>query len=161
AAWIALACATAACSSDEPPPPITHIFDEITDSALPGEQPIPLDPTEWACDTICIGAQFGVGGAAAAVDGDGRIDLYLAGPNGGRLLLNRWPVFQPAPLGADGYVHGAAFGDLDGDGDPDLLLATATGLRVFENVNGQLQERTELRRTMSRTSSVTVGDLNN
>ena len=158
AVWAVLGC------GDDTRSPATndHIFEEITEAAFPGDLPVPVDGTEYVCDTVCPGTQTGVGAAAADVDGDGKIDLYLAGPDGGRLLLNRWPAFQPAPLDAAGvYVHGAAFGDLDGDGDPDLLLATAVGLRVYENVGGQFHERTELRHASGRLTGVTVGDLNN
>ncbi len=147
--------------------PPTHLFDDITAAVLPGESLIPADPSDDACGEICLGTTFGVGAAAADVDGDGRADLYLAGPSGGRLYLNRTPPGGPialerAPLDVpDVYVHGAAFGDLDGDGLPELLLACAGGLRVLWNRGGQLADRPELARAMQRCASVTVADFDN
>jgi hypothetical protein len=150
----------AGCSSAPP----THLFDDITEAVLPGESAIPTDPNDYACGDICVGTTFGVGAAAADVDGDGRADVYLAGPSGGRLYLNRTVpggpiVLERAPLDVpDVYVHGAAFGDLDGDGLPELLLACAGGLRILWNQGGQLADRPALARTMQRSTSVTVAD---
>ncbi len=88
--------------------------------------------------------------AAADVDGDGDLDLFV----GGRVVPGRYP--EPADsvlLRKDGarlvpaqrwdklgLVSGATFSDVDGDGVPDLLLACDWGpLRLFRNVGGQLQ----------------------
>lgn len=157
--WCALVL-LAGCSSAPP----THLFDDITEAVLPGESAVATDPDDYACGDICVGTSFGVGAAAADVDGDGRADLYLAGPSGGRLYLNRTApggpiVLERAALDVpDVYVHGAAFGDLDGDGLPELLLACAGGLRVLWNQGGQLADRPTLARSMQRSSSVTVAD---
>src|SRR4051812_50185297 len=77
----------AACA---PAPPPTHLFDEITPSVLPDESVIPLDQTDHPCGTaVCVGPSFGVGAAAGDVEGDGRPALYLAGPEGRGLFINR------------------------------------------------------------------------
>jgi hypothetical protein len=162
-----VSCALVLCVGCTSAPPPTHLFDDITDVVLPGDAPVPLDPTDDACGLICVGATFGVGAAAADVDGDGRVDLYLAGPSGGRLLLNRTapggPItLEPAALSVpDVYVHGAAFGDLDGDGLPELVLATAGGLRILWNSGGALADDPTLARTTQRAPSVTIADFDN
>jgi hypothetical protein len=159
-----LGCAFLACVAGCSGGPPTHLFDDITEQVLPGEAPVPTDPTDYACGIECVGTTFGVGAAAGDVDGDGRVDLYLAGPSGGRLFLNRTApggaiVLAQASLDVpDVYVHGAAFGDLDGDGLPELALATANGLRILWNQSGQLADVPSLARTTQRASSVTVAD---
>jgi hypothetical protein len=151
------------------------IFEEITATALPDEAVVSPDPTEGACmagDPSCPGnsPSFGVGAAAADVDGDGRIDIFLAGPNGGRLYLNQTDpagtiTFSSAiPLGLMGvYVYGAAFGDLDRDGDPDLVLATADGIRILANdgsgVFTDVTAASGVPSGLMRSPSVAVGDI--
>jgi hypothetical protein len=88
--------------------------------------------------------------AAADVDGDGDLDIFL----GGRVVPGRYP--EPADsvlLRKDGarlvpaqrfeklgLVSGAVFSDLDGDGAPDLVLACDWGpLRMFRNRGGRLE----------------------
>ena len=93
--------------------------------------------------------------AAADVDGDGRLELFV----GGRVAPGRWPaatdslllgegpdgwsvVEQPALAGL-GPVTAARFADLDDDGDPDLVLATEWGpLRWLRNDEGSLVDAT-------------------
>jgi enediyne biosynthesis protein E4 len=94
--------------------------------------------------------------AAADVDGDGTLDLFV----GGRVMPGRYPEpapsalffwregrFVPDPVNAGalaglGMSTAATFSDLDGDGDPDLVVACEWGsLRFFGNDRGRLVER--------------------
>jgi len=91
--------------------------------------------------------------AAADVDGDGKLDLFV----GGRVIPGRWP--EPASsrlfrhdgkqlqldaanshlLEKVGCVAGAVWSDLDGDGFPELILACEWGpVRIFRNDHGHL-----------------------
>lgn len=164
----------AACGED--PAPTGPLFVDITAStgldtgvvlADPGDRPC-AEPTPYVCTVR--GASFGVGGAAADIDGDGRVDLYLAGPDGGRLWSNRTAPDGPIALteagglpGSSEYVHGAAFGDLDGDGDADLVLATAAAVRLLVNDGqGVFADRTDalaITRAIQRSPSVSLGDI--
>lgn len=68
---------------------------------------------------------FAFGGAADDVDGDGDLDLYVAGLGPNRLYLNDGRgVFEEVPdaggATAPGWTSTAVFFDADGDGDPDL-----------------------------------------
>jgi len=91
--------------------------------------------------------------AAADVDGDGSIDLFI----GGAAMARRFGA-QETPsylLVNDGHAHfkqtllfakkgiptSAAFADLDGDGKMDLVVAGEwMNIKVFTNHNGLLQE---------------------
>lgn len=175
--WLAAAgCAIAiGCGSGGDDDPAELLFEDITASALPNEMDaIEQDPTDWVCGELCYGSIFGVGAAAADINGDGRVDLYLAGPGGGRLYANTGAPgaigfeLQSTPAGLeDTYVHGAAFGDLDRDGDPDLVVATPTGARILRLVDGSAFEfedvsaRAGARDDLTRTVSITIGDINN
>lgn len=96
--------------------------------------------------------------AAADVNGDGALDLFVGGralpgayPQGSpnRLFLGKGDSFEPDPkhneaLAAAGLANGATFTDVNNDGWPDLALACEWGpLRIFLNEKGLLVERTE------------------
>jgi hypothetical protein len=84
---------------------------------------------------------FAPGAAAADVDGDGDLDLYVAslGPDGrGALYRNEGGRFvEASDTGIDGRTAvGSYFGDYDGDGDPDLYLTCAGPNRLYRNEGG-------------------------
>jgi hypothetical protein len=116
--------------------------------------------------------------AAADVDRDGDLDLFLGGrtlpgryplPAGSHLWLNDGGVFRDvtaehaAELSATGRVVAAVWSDADNDGWPDLLLTTEWGpVRLFQNRAGRLVERTEaagLARRLGWWTGIAAGDL--
>jgi hypothetical protein len=116
--------------------------------------------------------------AAADVDGDGNLDLFV----GGRNIRDRYPLpatsrlfrydagafyedeKNNAQLERIGLVSGAVFSDIDGDGDPDLILALEWGpITVLRNDDGRLTNATSELGLADRTgwwNGVTTGDLN-
>jgi enediyne biosynthesis protein E4 len=115
--------------------------------------------------------------AAADVDGDGDVDLFVGGrmrsgryPEGvgSRLFRNEggsWVEDTAAAkvLANTGMVSSALWTDLDGDGFAELVLAVELGpVRIFRNRGGQLEERTEALGLAGRKglwNSVAAGDL--
>lgn len=92
--------------------------------------------------------------AAADVDGDGLLELFI----GGRAIAGRYPEAATSILFRNeasrfvpkqrfeklSRVSGAVFSDLDADGDPDLALACHyDSVRVFRNDRGTFTEITK------------------
>ncbi|MFM7100293.1 MAG: CRTAC1 family protein, partial [Verrucomicrobiota bacterium] len=108
------------------------------------------DPVRQVSGEAVLGQGFSTGPVAAAdVDGDGTLELFL----GGRVLPGRYPEPAPALLLKTaggrlsplqrwedfGLASGACFSDLDGDGDPDLAVALEWGpVRLLRNDGGRL-----------------------
>jgi len=95
----------------------------------------------------------GAGVALGDVDGDGRVDVFLARTEGCNALyrnLGDWKfrdITKTAGVGAcDRYSTGAAFADIDGDRDLDLVLLSTTGPNaIFVNDgHGVFSERRNL-----------------
>jgi hypothetical protein len=87
---------------------------------------------------------IGAGAAAADVDGDGLVDLFVASVEApGALYRNQGSMRFADVTAASGIdlrrrgSTGAAFADVDGDADPDLLVGTLGGpLCLFRNDGG-------------------------
>jgi len=95
-----------------------------------------------------IGAHPAAGGGVllADLDGDGRLDLFVTGPEGQRLYLNRPGGLEDATArwGITAVTPGlaAVAGDYDNDGKLDLLVLRPTGLALLHNDGSRLSDRT-------------------
>ncbi|MCA0377034.1 MAG: FG-GAP-like repeat-containing protein [Gemmatimonadetes bacterium] len=106
-----------------------------------------------ASEKILLGNRhlgYGAGVALGDVDGDGRVDVFLARTEGCSALYRNtgdWrfeDVTATAHVGAcDRHASGAAFADVDGDGDLDLVLVTTTGPNALfvNDGHGRFTER--------------------
>ncbi|HAB18537.1 MAG TPA: hypothetical protein DCE44_19110 [Verrucomicrobiales bacterium] len=138
------------------------------------------DLTQQRSGEAILGVSFSVGPLAAAdLDGDGELEIFV----GGRAQPGRWP--EPAPsfllnntsgrltvvkrFDGLGRISGACFTDFDGDGDPDLALAGEWGpIRLMRNDAGNLvefdppvslpSEQIPLSRLSGLWNSITSGD---
>lgn len=135
--------------SVEPPPP---------GQAFPHDAP----PVSWfrevtagagldtavhrAYPTDDLGKAAGI--AAADLDGDGALDLAIAGGEGPVRVFRNLGGLRftevTAELGIDPAVRvrAVAFADIDRDGDPDLVTVGADGARLHENAGDRLVDIT-------------------
>jgi enediyne biosynthesis protein E4 len=107
-------------------------------------------------DSVLLGNRIlgqGAGTCLGDVDGDGRVDVFLARTEGSNKLyrnLGDWrfeDITEKAGVGAaDRFSTGCAFADIDGDGDLDLiLLATKGPNAIFLNDgHGRFTEHRDL-----------------
>ena len=85
------------------------------------------------------GARLPLGGAGvslttADIDGDDRLDLFVADPSGTLVLMAREAEFEPAaqhPLSGLEGVRAAAWGDTDNDGELDVYLCRSGANRLL------------------------------
>ncbi len=112
------------------------------------------DPAGGRSGEMLVGTAFAVGPLAAAdVDGDGSLEVFVSG----RSVAGRYPEAAPSLLLRNqggrltpvarwdnlGLVTAACFTDLDGDGRPDLVLAREWATpRFYRNDSGRLTEWT-------------------
>jgi hypothetical protein len=113
----------------------------------------------------------GVIPAAADMDGDGDLDLFVPQPNGGKLYRNdgNWKFTEIADTGDlakfTGHATSAAWVDLYKKGKPDLLVACLGGSnKYFRNLGGgKFQDATAqigLDHRILNSRCVAVGDVN-
>lgn len=144
-------------------------------AALPGA--VSYSPTTGVASNVVPADASSTGAMAAAdYDGDGILDLFVAG----RVQPGRYPLAASSRLfrnsGAGyaldaensaalrdiGLVSPALFSDVTGDGWPDLLLAIEWGeVRVFVNQRGRLvaTDMPGLSGVTSRWNGLATGDL--
>jgi hypothetical protein len=82
--------------------------------------------------------------SAIDLDGDGKLDLCLAGGSKVALLQNVEAAVLPVSLPAMGGCRAAVWADYNGDGKPDLLLATAAGPKLYTNLGGTFRDDSHL-----------------
>ena len=112
----------------------------------------PIHFTDVTAGAGLGGSFYGTGVACGDFDGDGRVDLYLTGVGGNRLLRNEGTDNQGQPrfrdvtgqsgVGGTGteWSTAAAWVDIDNDGDLDLYVGNYVGWtpELDREVNNQL-----------------------
>lgn len=111
---------------------------------------------ECSAEAGISGKRNGISAAMADVDGDGRLDIFIANWGRSTLYLNRSgkgrlrfeEATTAAGLAEEGRSWSALFSDLDGDGRPDLVVARggdgrSDGLKYYRNRgDGTFEDRT-------------------
>jgi hypothetical protein len=89
--------------------------------------------------------------SCADINGDGKVDLCLAGSSRVALLQNGGEslneVSLPPPGAGEekgGGCRAAVWADYNADGKPDLLLATPTGPKLYTNLGGTFRDDSHL-----------------
>jgi hypothetical protein len=166
AAGLLLACAVSIACHDTPPPPWHQEAgyrwrDLEVQPGSPGFTPVSgvrsgLRFQNSVSDSALLGNRVfgqGAGVALGDVDGDGRVDVFLARTEGCSALyrnLGAWKfqdITKTAGVGAcDRFSTGAALADIDGDRDLDLVLLSTKGPNaIFVNDgHGVFSERRNL-----------------
>lgn len=99
---------------------------------LPGVNIMPVSPgIDWTSHTK-IAVASGTAEAIVAVDvnGDDRLDLFVASPRGDTLLLNEAPDKWSECAGLKSASAAGEWADFDGDGRPDLASLSSAGLKI-------------------------------
>jgi hypothetical protein len=84
--------------------------------------------------------------AIASLDfnGDGKLDLCLAGAGKVAVLQNSGETMGEISLPFSGGCRAAVWADYNGDGRPDLFLATSTGPKLFTNLGTGFRDDSHL-----------------
>jgi FG-GAP-like repeat/FG-GAP repeat len=83
--------------------------------------------------------------SAIDIDGDGKLDLCLAGGGRVAVLQNSGEALSEMSLPGSTGSRAAVWADYNGDGRPDLLLATPLGPKLYTNLgNGQFRDDSHL-----------------
>ncbi len=88
--------------------------------------------------------------SALDIDGDGKPDLCLVGASKIALLQNGGEALTELNLPNGSGCRAAVWADYNGDGLPDLLLATATGPKLYTNLQLLVAARTRLQPDLRR-----------
>jgi hypothetical protein len=82
--------------------------------------------------------------SAVDFNGDGKLDLCLAGSGRVALLQNAGDSLNEMSLPGVTGCRSAVWADYNGDGKPDLLLATPTGPKLFTNLGNGFRDDSHL-----------------
>src|SRR5205823_3736094 len=83
--------------------------------------------------------------SAVDIDGDGKLDLCLAGGGRVAVLQNSGEALSEISLPGSTGCRAAVWADYNGDGQPDLLLATPAGPKLYTNLgSGQFRDDSHL-----------------
>lgn len=82
--------------------------------------------------------------SSADINGDGKVDLCLAGPSRVALLQNGGESLNEVSLPAAVGARAAVWADYNADGKPDLLLATLSGPKLYTNLGSAFRDDSRL-----------------